>query len=207
MQAEIERLRTLLERQPSCLMRIGVGGTFLAVNDAALNFLGARTLGEVLDTSVVERLDGTDPVGAWTEFARRVATAGSGSFDCEMRNLGGLRRAVVMQAVTLPDHPDGDDSFLVTIRDVSATRRLQASLQEQDELRRSPQEAAGPIHDLRSRLAEITLERDRLRLAFDAATAERQRLIGVVRQLRFALNTALEATLLAQQAIEKGAQK
>ena len=30
--ADVERLRTLLDRQPSCLMRIGVSGTLLAVS-------------------------------------------------------------------------------------------------------------------------------------------------------------------------------
>src|SRR5919106_3512371 len=66
--AEVERLRALLERQPSCLMRIGISGTLLAVNEAALKFLGARTLADVLDTSIVERIVGDDAATIWADF-------------------------------------------------------------------------------------------------------------------------------------------
>lgn len=208
---EVERLRALLERQPSCLMRIGIGGTLLAVNEAALHFLGARTLADVLGTSVVERMDAEEGATIWADFVKRVANAGSASVEGEMTDLAGLRRAVIMQAATLPTHPDGDDSFLVTVRDVSTSRRLQASLQEQEELRRSAQEtlhdATANIQELRSRLAELTVERDRLRAASDATADERQQLLSALKQLKDALNTAIDATLLAQQVIEKGGKK
>jgi PAS domain S-box-containing protein len=211
LQAEVERLRALLERQPSCLMRVGMGGTLLAVNDKALNLLGARRLEDALGTSFVDRIDGEDNATLWADFVRRVSNAGSASVECEMNDLAGVRRAVMVQAVTLPTHPDGDESFLLTVRDVSTARRLQASLQEQEELRRSAQhglhDATASIHELRTRLAEVTLERDRLRATSDAAVADRQQLSGALNQLKTALSTAIEATQLAQQLIEKGARK
>ena len=208
LEAEVERLRALLERQPSCLLRVGVAGTLLAVNEAALSFLGARGLAQVLGTSLVERIEGENSGAMWADFATRVSTTGSGSLECEMTDLTGVRRFVIAQAATLPGHPDGEDSFLVTVRDVSTARRLQASLQEQDELRRSAQEtlqeAGANIQELRSRLAAVTAERDTLRTASDALRNERQQLAAALTQLKRALNTAIEATLLAQQIAGKG---
>jgi PAS domain S-box-containing protein len=211
LQAEVERLRTLLERQPSCLMRVGVNGTLLAVNDKALNLLGARGLEGVLGSSLVDRIDAEDTASLWEDFVRRVSNAGSASVECEMKDLAGVRRAVMVQAVTLPSHPDGDVSFLLTVRDVSTSRRLQASLQEQEELRRSAQhgldDATASIQDLRTRLAEATVERDWLRATSETAAADRQQLSDALQQLKTALNSAIEATLLAQQLIEKGGRR
>jgi PAS domain S-box-containing protein len=177
--AEVERLRAMLERQPSCLMRIAIGGTLLAVNQAAQSLLGARNLTDVLGTSIVERIVGDEPARTWDDFAARVTQSGSGSLECELQDPGGTRRAVVVQAVTLPTHPDGDESMLVTVKDVSTARRLEASLEERDELQR-------------------------LRAASDAVAQERQELAAALAQLKTALSTAAEATLLAQQVLHKG---
>ena len=156
--AEIERLRTMLDRQPACLMRIARDGTLLAVNDAALSLLGVRELADALATSIVARIQSPDAATVWTDFAARVANAGSGSVECRMCDAGGVQRAVVLQAVTLP-HPDGDASLLVTARDVTTARKLQDSLEQ---------------------------------------------VADALAQLRGALGTAIDATLLAQQVVAKG---
>ena len=178
--AEVERLRTLLERQPSCLIRVAVDGTLLAVNEAALSLLGASELGQVLDSSLVECIE--DGRTTWSGFIQRVANGGSASLECEMTDRTGARRAVILQAVMLPAHPDGHESLLVTVRDVSTSRRLQASLQEQEALRRSAQQ----------QLEQVTEEREQLRAALE--------------QLQAALNTALDATLRAQQVVDRRSQ-
>ena len=208
--AEVERLRTLLERHPSCLMRVGIRGTLLAANETALSFLGGSDLGHVLDTSLLERIEGDDVAAVWSGFLERVANAGSASLECEMTDLAGVHRAVILQAVTLPPHPDGDESLLITARDVSTSRRLQASLQEQEALRRSAQETLhdvqATIQQLESRLTAVTAERERLRAAADAAAHDREQLAAALEQLKGALSTAVDATLLAQQVIDKGGQ-
>lgn len=207
LQTEVERLRSLIERQPSCLMRVGTGGTLLAVNDKALSLLGARGLEDVLGSSLVDRIDAGDGASIWAEFVRRVSTTGSASLECDMKDLAGLRRTVMVQAVTLPSHPDGEDSVLLTVRDVSTSKRLQASLQELEELRRSAQhglhDATASIQDLRTRLADVTAERDRLRSVTETAIADQHQLSAALQQLKTALGTAIDATLLAQQLIEK----
>jgi PAS domain-containing protein len=189
---EIDRLHALLDKQPSCIMRIAADGRLLAVNDAALSLLGARALADVLGTPFTERLVGDG--AAWAEFVRRVAQSGSASTECEMSDLAGAPRAIVMQGIVLPGHPDGEDSLLVGVRDVSTSRRLQASLHEQEDLRRVAQDA----------LQEAIAERDRLRRELDAANADREQLAAALTQLKNALNTAIDATLLAQQVTAKG---
>jgi hypothetical protein len=100
-----------------------------------------------------------------------------------MSDLADVHRAVIVQGVSLPAHPDGGESLLITCRDVSTARRLQASLEE------------------------VTAERRQLRAALDAALAEREELAAAINQLKIALGTAVDSTLLAQQVIEKGAHK
>jgi PAS domain-containing protein len=203
---EIERLRTLLDKQPCCVMRIATTGRLLAVNEAAISLLGAHGLVDVLGTMFTERLLGDG--NAWEEFVRRVSQAGSASTECEMSDLAGGQRAIIMQGVALPDHPDGDDSLLLAVRDISTSRRLQASLHEQEDLRRlaqdALQDATASVRDLRVTLDHATGERDRLRGELDAANAEREQLTAALNQLKSALNTAIDATLLAQQVTAKG---
>src|SRR5688572_4864583 len=92
---EVEHLRTLLERQPSCLMRIGVDGTLLAVNGAALGLLGATDLAQVLGTPFQDRIAG-EPAVVWQDFTERLA-AGPVSFECELTDPAGAPRAIVIQ--------------------------------------------------------------------------------------------------------------
>jgi PAS domain-containing protein len=190
--ADVDRLHALLDKQPSCVMRVAADGRLLAVNDAALSLLGARALVDVLGTMFTERLHG-DGTG-WTEFSRRVAQSGSASTECEMSDLAGGRRAIAMQGVVVADHPDGEESLLVAVRDVSTSRRLQASLHEQEDLRRAAQES----------LQDAVAERDRLRRELDAANAEREQLSAALTQLKNALNTAIDATLLTRQVTGTG---
>jgi hypothetical protein len=190
-------------------MRIAIDGTLLAVNEVALTLLGARALVEVLGTRFTDRIQGDDTV--WADFVRRVSQAGSASTECEMNDLAGVQRAVMMQGVTLPAHPDGDDSLLVNVRDLTTARRLQASLQEQEDLRRTAQasldEASASLRDLRSRLEQATAEQERLRAALDGTRAEREQLTAAIDQLKSALDTAIDATVRVQQVTERGGQK
>jgi len=203
---EIERLRALLEKQPSCLMRIGNDGTLLAVNEVALTLLGARALDDVLGTSFTDRIPGDGTV--WADFVRRVSQGGSASTECDMSDLAGVSRAVMMQGIAVPGHPDGDESLLVSVRDVTTARRLQASLQEQEDLRRTAQasldEASASLRDLQSRLSQATAEQNRLRSALENTQAEREQLTAAIDQLKSALDAAIDATVRVQQVTERG---
>lgn len=207
--AEVERLRTALDKLPTCLMRVATDGTLLAVSDVALSLLGARELAEVLGTNFVARLSSGDAgATAWAEFVERVLQGGSGSAECDMIDLGGVQRAVVLLGVALPDHPDTGRSLLVTVRDVSTARRLEASLHEQEELRRTVQEGlestTATVQQLRAELQEAADERHHLRAALDEEIIRRQQMASMLEQLTRALSVAVNTTTLAREALEKG---
>lgn len=201
-QAEADRLRTLLDKLPSCLMRIGADGTLLAVSDTALDLLGARDLGSVLGTNVVDRLRG-DAAAVWADFVRRVSDVGSGSAECEMEDLTGARRIVVLRGVAVPQHPDAHPSILVAVRDISTARRLEASLHEQEDVRRSVQAAleasTATLEQFRGQLEQATAERRELRAALDEALVDQQRLGAAIDQLVTALGVAMDAASSARQ--------
>lgn len=201
-QAEVERLRTLLDKLPSCLMRIGLDGTLLAVSDTALDLLGARDLGSVLGSAFIDRLQG-DARAVWTDFAQRVSADGSGSAECEMEDLTRARRVVVLQGVMVPHHPDAQASILVAVRDITTARRLEASLHEQEGVRRSVQAAldaaTASMEQLRGQLENASAERRELRAALDASAADQQRLGAAIDQLVTALSVAMDAASSARQ--------
>jgi hypothetical protein len=76
--SEAAHLRALLEKQPSCLLRVGRDGLLLACNDAGLSLLGKNHLGDVLNQRFEEHL-APNQVDTWREFADRVWATGAGS--------------------------------------------------------------------------------------------------------------------------------
>jgi chaperonin cofactor prefoldin len=196
---EVGHLRSIVEKQPSCLMRVGADGTLLAISDAAISLLGAGELAQVINGNLMDHLP-VEAVGVWSDFACRVLKSGSGSAECEMTDLAGVRRWVVLAGVALRDHPDGLESLLVTARDVTAARRLEASLQEQEGMRQSIEElraklaaaladrqqfelAAADRDQLQASLDQAAAERQRIRAALDEAVAERQQIANELEQM------------------------
>ena len=167
---EVEWLRGLLERQPCCVMRVGLDGAMLAASDAAVSLLGGGTLADILDKRLLERLQG-DVERSWSDFVARVLYGGSASMECELDDLAGTRRAVILQGVSLPTHTDGVESLLLAFREVSTARRLEASLEEQEALRKSAQDelrkAKEEIQQLHARLDEVTADRNRLHVMLE----------------------------------------
>jgi hypothetical protein len=205
--AEVDRLRMLLELQPSCLMRVATDGTLLAVSDAAVTLLGAHDLAQLLDTSLIDRIRGDSAAEAWADFTTRVLGSGSASAECDIDDVAGTRRSVLLLGVALPDHPDGLTSLLVTVRDVSTARGLEASLHEQEDLRRAVQvalaAATAQLEQFRPQLQQITTERQQLRAALDTILRQRQQIASSVEQLRTALTTAMDTAATAKQVLDK----
>jgi PAS domain S-box-containing protein len=204
---EVERLRAILDHQPACLMRVAIDGRMLAVSDHAMNLLGVRELGQVLDTNFADRLRGDAVAEAWREFVGRVQQSGSASVETELEDFGGNTRAVTLQSVALPDHPDGIASILLTVRDISTARRLEASLEEEEGLRRSLQsalnDATATVETLRKNLVALATERKDLQAALDIVLLQRPQIAQSVEQLRGALVAIMEAAAMARQPKDK----
>jgi chromosome segregation ATPase len=151
-------------------MRVGVDGHLLAANQAALALMGAHELSDVVGHSLTERIvpkQGT----AWQEFAERVWNGAPGSIECDITTVSGAPKSVLFQAVPLPGHPDEVRSLLLTARDMSANRRLEDTLEQQDDV---------------ARLTQTLVEHDQLTTLLttraDAARAEQQRTVALLEE-------------------------
>lgn len=166
-------------------MRVGADGILLAVNDAALSLLGADNLAQVLETAITERLV-PEHHDLWRDFIARVFTDGSASLDCDMVDRSGVVRSVRLQGNAITDHPDGVRSMILGARDLSATRRLELALQDQEVTGKATEQ-------LRAELADAVAGKD----AATAAAEESQRVAE-------ALRGELERSLTAQGQMTDG---
>jgi hypothetical protein len=205
LEAEVERLRTMLDRVPACLLRVSSDGTLLAVNDAALSLLRVHDLCDVLGTNFVERLDHNRIATIWPEFVDRVEQSGSASFECELIDPVGDPRAVLLLGARLPLHPDSHPSVFVVVRDVSSARRLEASLHGKNEASPSDENAddAATVRELKRQLAQAHAERREMEQALAAEVMQRQHISTAVEHLSRALASATKAAGDVCQALEK----
>lgn len=205
---EVERLRAILEKQASCLLRVATDGRILAVSDHAMSLLGVRELGQILDTSFLARLRGDTVAETWNEFVTRVMQTGSASAESAFEEQAdNAKRLVTLQGVALADHPDGIPSLLLTVRDISTARRLEASLEEEEGLRRSMQsalaDATATVETLRKNLVALAAERKELQASLDTVLLQRPLIAQSVEQLRDALKAIMEAAAVARQPKDK----
>jgi hypothetical protein len=215
--SEAAHLRSVIEKQPSCLLRVSADGTMLAVSDAAITLLGAGELAQVLNTNLgnMLRADGAD---VWADFSSRVLSSGLGSAECEMIDLNGTERSTMLLGVALPNHPDGVPSLLVTVRDVSTARRLEASLQQQEGLRQSLEELSAKLATAladRQQFELMAADRDQIQSALESAnqavgniTEERDRLRSRLEEAateRRGLQEALERAVVGREEVQAAA--
>jgi PAS domain S-box-containing protein len=122
-------LRAVLEAQPITLMRVGSDGSVLAVNDAGLATIGAERHEQVLGTSFTDRLPDDDRA-SFLAFIKRVATGHRGSLVVDLNAFTGHHSTMQVRATAHPGAPDGIESVLLTLLDITESRRLEQSLVE-----------------------------------------------------------------------------
>jgi PAS domain S-box-containing protein len=168
-----DHLRRILDKQPACLMRVGIDGLILAANDAALELLGAETPAQVLGGSLMTWIVPAHQ-DAWRTFSNAVGTGAAQSLECDLTNASGSQHSVVLHGVPLVDHVDGIPSLIVGARDATALRRVEAALHESETLRQTlaAEQTKRPVENmpselkqLEARLEESEADRDRLERA------------------------------------------
>ncbi len=172
---EVERLRFLIERQPTCVLRVALDGVILAANGAALRQLGASHLGQALGHRFTQWML-PHHRDRWLDLARRAYANGAASIECELRDLEERRHAVQLQAVKQPPHPDGMESMTVAVREISGMSRLEQALQDQEAAGRALAEARKRLEAHGKARAVGSEERGRLQRELDEARAEMARL-------------------------------
>jgi hypothetical protein len=221
---EAAHLRRLLEKQPSCFMRVGLDGLLLAANDVALGLLGAEDHGQVLGSLLTTWIV-PEHQQRWREFANTLKGGAPGSCECDLKNLAGQPRTVVFHAVPLLDHRDGIPSMMLTARDISTTRQLEVALQDHNpsganpvdaeqlaqaqraldahqQLERLLKEGKKHLVDLRGKLSAAIAERDRLQSLLDeraAAPAQAEGTDQRLADLKEKLDTAVAARVVFER--------
>jgi hypothetical protein len=172
---EVERLRLLIERQPTCVMRIGLDAVILAANDAALGQLGASQLGQALGHRFTKWMLPKQR-DRWLDLAKRTREYGAASIECDLVDLAEHQHTVLLQAVRQPAHPDGIESMTVAAREISGMSRLENALQNQAVASLALADAKGRLEaHVKARTAGSE-ERARLERELDEARAEQARL-------------------------------
>ncbi len=127
--AEAEHLRRLLDKQPSCLMRVAADGELLAANDASLRLLGVESLRDALGRPFNSWLP-SEQHAHWAAFSAQVVGGSPSSIECDIQTAAGEGRVARFHGISLTDHPDGIASMVLSARDAMDRRRLERSLNE-----------------------------------------------------------------------------
>ncbi|HKY23234.1 MAG TPA: PAS domain S-box protein [Vicinamibacterales bacterium] len=212
-----ERLRGILESAPVCLVRLNRDATVLAINTAGRSLIGAGEAGAVLRKSILAFVSADDR-DQLRGFVERVCSGQPGSMEFSTAGSSESARIVEASAIQLAPHAGRSETALLVLRDISARRRLERSL-EQAEVPGPGLDNSNAIAELESRLSEaeshrLTLkaERDSLNEAVqDGNTAiealskklqQRQLELNNVAAERDRLSEAVETTGQTIQALE-----
>ena len=190
---EAAYLRTIIEKQPFCLLRVARTGTLLACNDAGLRLLGKTAHVDVLDRTFEEHVL-PDQLTSWREFVDRVWAREAGSIECEL-GTGSERKDVLLQAIALRNHPDGIESMLIAARDVSSLHRLEAALQNELRLQQRLTETEGQLAAAVANRQILVEELERVRAELRAEQeAAGHKLTEISTQLQRALDEQQQLT-------------
>src|SRR5262249_45980210 len=131
--------------------------------------------------------------------------------ECDLVSGEAGRRTVQLQAIALHNHPDGAESLLVSVRDTSPLRRLEASLQDDQQL----QQLQARLAETESRLASAIAEQGQLVAQLDASRAEQQRLNAATQtrdaervrtdEMRLRIETAAQSERAANEKLSETA--
>ncbi len=171
-------LRAVMAHVPDGLLTVSPSGALVSMNAAAERIFGVRAEA-VLGRPAEDFL----PPG----FSSSV---GLGSLECEARRADG---SLLQLEVSVAEVPDTDPSLVVTVRDVTDRRRLEAEVQRTQKMDTVGMLAGGVAHDFNNVLtgiqsaaamARLELPRDHAAEG-DLAEIERQcqRAAALVRQL------------------------
>jgi two-component system, cell cycle sensor histidine kinase and response regulator CckA len=140
------------EEVPYCASLIEV----VNVNDAAVTLYGAESKDELLRS-----LDVVFTEDAYNGFAVELIAIAQGREWVEVeavnRTLNGERKHIIVTWRVIPGYEDSLARCIVSIRDVTEQKRMEAQLRQQEQLAAIGQLAAGIAHDFRNRLAPILL--------------------------------------------------
>ena len=173
-------LRAVMEHVPDGLLTVSSGGTLVSLNPAAEQIFGVKAV-EVLGRPADDLL----PPGFQGYL-------GQGSRSCEARRQDGT---MVHLDLAVAEVPGGDQRLVVSVRDVTERKRLEAEVQRTQKMDTVGMLAGGVAHDFNNVLTGIQSAAALARLDLAADHAAQSDLAEIERQCQRA--GALVRQLLA----------
>jgi len=163
------RLRALVDKLPTCVVRVAPDGQVLATNTLAQSLLGATQPNQLLRKPFDVLVD-EDERSTWNDFVTRVCDGEQRSCEVPITALDGASRTIEAVGVSSPSEGGSGASGLIVLRDISDRKRLERELEEA--IRRAapsvessaPAPVAAPdVHVLRDLEADLNRLADRAR--------------------------------------------
>ncbi|WP_202416657.1 bifunctional diguanylate cyclase/phosphodiesterase [Duganella qianjiadongensis] len=123
-----QRLRTIIETEPECVMLIDAAGKFQDINAAGLRMLQADSL-ETLQQTTPERLILPEYREAFNLLLRRVMAGESGHLEFRIQGLQGEQRLLETHAAPMDNAPGQERVLLGITRDVTERRLADERIQ------------------------------------------------------------------------------
>ena len=131
-EAEVKRneeyLRAIVEATPECIKVVGSDGRLLKMNPAGLCMIEAEDFASV-DKADIYNVIAPEHRKAWAAFHRNVCQGNTETMEFDIIGRRGTRRHMETHAVPLR-LPDGEIAQLAVTRDVTASKKHQAMLQD-----------------------------------------------------------------------------
>jgi PAS domain S-box-containing protein len=150
------RLRSIIETQPSCVLRVDRDGTLLAVNAAGRAMFDHEQ--QVVGGSLYSFIAPADRERCRL-FIERVCYGETGSIELQLPTPTGDNRIVEIRAVPLGDDASGQRSALGALRDVSERLQLEATVVKLEAERQRVSEYAAPNASISAALAAVEEQR------------------------------------------------
>ena len=180
-------LRDVLESLPVAIVRFDEAGTLLAVNQQALAILGARSLDQVLGSSILHVVAEDEREGCNSLIAQAIKGEAC-ALEVDLVGLTGNRQTIELRAVAYPVAPDGIRSAVVALRDVTDGRRLAQSLVEAVAVQNEQNVAHAAERS--QLLADLELARQQDKATSGSQLADVERRLVEAKDERTALETA-----------------
>ena len=123
------RLRALVDKLPTCVVRVAPDGQVLATNTLAQSLLGATQPNQLL-RKPFDALVEEDARSTWNDFVTRVCDGEQQSCEVPITALDGVSRTIEAVGVSSPSEGGSGASGLLVLRDISDRKRLERALEE-----------------------------------------------------------------------------